>query len=172
MGTAYLAGFEKALADGVQVVLTMDADFSHDPSFIPSLIDGLEPGIDLVIGSRYVAGGGVRNWPLRRRLLSKGANLFAGAVLQLDSNDNTSGFRCYGRRLAEHMLNDPPKADGYSFLIEAVAVSQRKGFCIRERPITFIDRQLGTTKVSRQEILKALCTVLRLRFVKKKTLAG
>lgn len=167
LGTAYLAGFEWAIAEGMDLILTMDADFSHDPKFIPLLIDKVQSDADVVIGSRYVSGGKIRNWSFWRRFLSKGANLFACKILGLNSCDNTSGFRCYKRRVLKNILKNPPFSDGYSFLIEITTRCQREGYLVKEVPIIFVDREFGMTKISWWEIIKALYTVFRLRLTRK-----
>lgn len=163
LGTAYLAGFRHTISDGIDLTLTMDSDFSHDPKFIPSIVEAARAGADVVIGSRYVPGGAIKNWGLFRRFLSKGANLFAGKTLGIRSRDNTSGFRSYKREVLEGILKDPPFSEGYSFLIEVATRCQREGCSVKEVPITFVDREFGTTKISWREILKALYTVVRLR---------
>src|SRR5258708_7120940 len=165
LGTAYMAGFRHGLAGGYDRVLTMDADFSHHPRYLPEiLVRAAEPGAQLVIGSRYIAGGGVASWPLHRRLLSRGANLFARVLLQLGSNDCTGAYRSYSRRVVEHLVEAPVASHGYSSLIELLWICQRAGFRIAEVPITFKDRELGESKVSSAEIVRGLTTVLRLRF--------
>lgn len=164
LGTAYMAGFRHAISEGEELILTMDADLSHDPKYIPSLLNEAQSGTDLVIGSRHISGGEIKNWSLWRRFLSKGANIFASKILGLDSRDNTNGFRCYSRKVLERIIKDPPLSDGYSFLIEVATRCQREGYSVRELPIMFVDRQFGVTKVSWREIIKALYTVLRLRW--------
>lgn len=168
LGTAYGAGFRRALSLGADRILTMDADFSHDPSYIPALLEA-SGRYDLVIGSRYVPGGGVRNWPLHRKLLSGAANLVAHIVLGLTARDCTAGFRCYRRQVLETIDLDAIRASGYSYLIEMLYRCQRKGFAVGEVPIIFVDRELGQSKISRGEILKAGRTVARLsgeRFIR------
>lgn len=161
LGTAYTAGFRRALAMGADLILTMDADFSHDPSYLPVLL-GASQRYDLVIGSRYVPGGGVRLWGPDRKLLSWGANALAHLVLGLHARDCTAGFRCYRRAVLEAIDLDAIRANGYSYLIEMLYNCQELGFTVGEVPIIFIDRRLGQSKISRSEILKAARTVLRL----------
>ena len=161
LGTAYTAGFRRALALGAERVLTMDADFSHSPSYIPLLLEASRTH-GLVIGSRYVPGGGVRHWGLGRRLLSWGANAVARLLLGLRAHDCTAGYRCYRREVLLALDLDAIFADGYSYLIELLYRCQRKGFQIAEVPIIFTDRRRGASKISRQEIFKAGGTVLRL----------
>ena len=161
LGTAYVAGFKKALADGADRVLTMDADYSHHPRFIPSMIERSQAA-DLVIGSRYVRGGGAVDSPAMRRLLSYGANAFAKTLLGLKAMDCTAGFRCYRRVVLESIDLDAILSNGYSFLIEMLFNVQRRGFTVAEVPIQFMDRRLGASKISRNEITRAMYTVLRL----------
>jgi dolichol-phosphate mannosyltransferase len=161
LGTAYIAGFQQALSLDAERVLTMDADFSHHPRFIPSLVDRSD-GPQVVVGSRYVPGGGTRYCSLKRRLLSHGANGFARLMLGLEARDSTAGFRCYHREVLKDVGLDSIFSDGYSFLIEILYQCQRRGYHIAEVPIVFEDRRHGTSKISRQEVLKAVYTVLRL----------
>ncbi|MBX7236855.1 MAG: polyprenol monophosphomannose synthase [Caldilineales bacterium] len=161
LGTAYTAGFELALERGYERIVTMDADFSHNPRYVPSLID-LTRTCDLGIGSRYVPGGGVRLWGLHRRLLSRGANFFARAALGLQARDCTAGFRCYQAEVLRAVDPASIRADGYSYLVEMLWRVQRAGFRVGETPIVFTDRRRGASKISRQEIFKAGSTVLRL----------
>ena len=163
LGTAYLTGFRKALADGADAVLTMDADFSHQPAAIPSLVERLAEA-DLVIGSRYVPGGGAVDSPFARRLLSRGANLVAHALLGLRARDVTAGFRLYRRAVLESIPLDRIFSSGYSFLIEMLFLVQQRGWRIAEVPIQFHDREAGRSKVSRAEIGRAWYTVARLSY--------
>jgi dolichol-phosphate mannosyltransferase len=161
LGTAYTAGFRRALALGAERILTMDADFSHLPSYIPSLLAASQHH-GLSIGSRYVPGGGVRHWGVGRRLLSWGANTLARLVLGLKAHDCTAGYRCYRREVLASLDFDTIFADGYSYLIEILYRCQRRGFRVAEVPIVFTDRRRGASKISKQEIFKAGGTVLRL----------
>jgi dolichol-phosphate mannosyltransferase len=165
LGTAYLAGFRHALQGGYQRIVTMDADFSHDPVYLPDILQrASDPGVDVVVGSRYVRGGGVVGWGLYRRVLSFGANTFARTVLGLRTHDCTGAYRCYARPVIEGLSEDPVQSHGYSALIEIMWRCQRAGYRVEEVPITFADRELGQSKVSRAEILRGGTTVLRLRF--------
>ena len=165
LGTAYLAGFREAIAGGFDRVLTMDADFSHHPQHLPAILDrALRPGIDVVIGSRYVPGGGVVGWPIHRRVLSFGANTFARLLLGLKPHDCTGAYRCYSRQVVEALEQGSVVSHGYSSLLELVWRCQHAGFVIAEVPITFADREFGESKVSRSEIFRGVTTVLRLRF--------
>lgn len=163
LGTAYIAGFKHAMERGAALVLSMDADFSHSPRYIPSMVDKMGE-CDLVIGSRYVRGGGTRHCTLPRRILSWGANAFAKVTLGLRARDCTAGFRCYRREVLERVGLDQIFSEGYSFLIEMLFRTQRLGYRVGEVPIIFENRQRGASKISRKEILKAVYTVLRLRF--------
>ena len=162
LGTAYLAGFERALSQGADLVCTMDADFSHRPRYIPSMVDKIDQGYDLVIGSRYVRGGETVGCTVDRKLLSWGANTFARTMLGLQAHDTTAGFRCYRRQVLAGMALDEIRASGYSFLIEVLYRVQRHGWRVGEVPIVFENRRLGTSKISKDEVLKALGTVVRL----------
>lgn len=161
LGTAYAAGFRQAIAAGNDLILTMDADFSHDPMYLPAIL-AASKRYDLVIGSRYVPGGGVRNWPWHRQVLSWGANTLAHLMLGLYARDCTAGFRCYRRQVLEAVDPASIHANGYSYLIEMLYCCERSGFTVGEVPIIFTDRQLGQSKISQNEIFKAGRTVLRL----------
>jgi dolichol-phosphate mannosyltransferase len=161
LGTAYVAGFRFGRARGYDRLLTMDADFSHNPAHLPDLLARSREA-DLVIGSRYVPGGEVIDSPWYRRLLSRGANGFARLVLGLTLRDVTAGFRCYRPQVLEAIAPETIRAEGYAFLIEITYRAQRAGFRIAEVPIRFQDRRYGRSKISRREIWRALGTVLRL----------
>jgi dolichol-phosphate mannosyltransferase len=162
LGTAYVAGFRKALADGAERVLTMDADFSHHPRYIPALVS-LTEQYHLGIGSRYVTGGGVTaDWGIHRKFLSWGANHFARFMLGLRARDCTAGFRCYRREVLQSIDLDYIFSNGYSFLIELLYKCQQLGYTVGETPILFENRHQGSSKISRGEIFKAMYTVLRL----------
>lgn len=163
LGTAYLAGFRHGLDHGYDRVLTMDCDFSHDPRHLPDLLAGMDEH-DLMIGSRYVPGGGIANWPLHRRLLSAFANLYTRLLLRLRVKDCTSGYRCYARRVLEHVDPFSVRGSGYSFLEEMVWRVERAGFAIGETPILFVDRLRGQSKISRGEIGRAARHVLATAF--------
>ena len=168
LGTAYVAGFKRALAGGANLVCTMDADFSHNPRYIPDMVDKIGQGHDLVIGSRYVRGGGTSGCTFDRKLLSWGANAFARVVLGLPAHDATAGFRCYRRQVIESVDPEGIKASGYSFLIEMLYRIRRQGWQVGEVPIIFENRRLGTSKISKDEITKAIRTVLRLGWARLK----
>ena len=161
LGTAYIAGFNKALAEGADRLITMDADFSHNPSYIPELA-ALADFYHITIGSRYIPEGGVKNWELRRRFLSWGANAFARTVLRLKAKDCTAGFRCYHREVLLNIDLDRIFSNGYSFLVEMLFKCQRVGYTVGEIPIIFANRERGASKISHREIYKAMYTVARL----------
>lgn len=162
LGTAYIAGFKKALNElDATRIMTMDADFSHNPRFIPAMIE-LSQKKHVVIGSRYVPGGGSLNCTWKRVMLSKMANMSAKALLGLKAKDTTAGFRLYRREVLASIPLDRIFSSGYSFLMEMLFMCQRRGWQIGEVPIIFEDRRKGQTKISRQEIFKAQYTVIRL----------
>lgn len=162
LGTAYIAGFRRALEGDSALICTMDADFSHPPAAIPSLVEKATDGYDLVIGSRYVPGGRTIGCTWPRIALSWGANAFAHLLLGLRAHDTTAGFRCYRRAVLEAIPLEQIRSNGYSFLIEMLYYVQRQGWKVGEIPITFENRREGVSKVSRAEITRALSTVLRL----------
>jgi dolichol-phosphate mannosyltransferase len=165
LGTAYIAGFTRALAVGYDRILTMDADYSHHPRYIPSLVDASNR-YDMVIGSRYVKGGGTRNCGLWRRALSRGANALARTTLSLAATDCTAGFRCYRASVLGSISLDLIRSSGYSFLVEMAYLVQERGYTIGEVPILFDDRRHGTSKICKSEIARALQTVARLALVR------
>lgn len=160
LGTAYVAGFKRALAESYDAALTMDADFSHHPRYIPPMMERIQSS-DLVIGSRYVSGGEVR-YPWHRRFLSKTSNLVARAALGLSARDCTAGFRLYRAAVLQAMPLDNIFSNGYSFLTETLWHVQRGGFRIAETPIVFEDRIHGQSKISTREIHRGVLTVVRL----------
>lgn len=161
LGTAYVAGFVAASQTGVDGVVTMDADFSHNPKYIGAMLARLADA-DLVIGSRYVPGGAAMNSPFGRRLLSRSANLVSRTALGFVAHDVTAGFRVYRRSLLAALPIDRIFSSGYSFLIETLYLIERGGWRVAEVPIQFYDRTMGTSKVSRFEIARAMYTVMRL----------
>jgi dolichol-phosphate mannosyltransferase len=161
LGTAHIAGFRQALEQGAERIFSMDADFSHHPRHIPAMLSKSED-VGLVIGSRYVRGGGTRYCTWKRRALSLGANLFAKIMLGLPARDCTAGFRCYHREVLRSIDLDDIFSDGYSFLIEMLYRTKRQGWSVAEVPIVFEDRRHGVSKISRKEIFAAMYTVLRL----------
>jgi dolichol-phosphate mannosyltransferase len=171
IGTAHIAGFRVGLRDGFDAVVTMDADFSHRPEYLPAVIAALE-NFDLVIGSRYVDGGEIRNWGTGRRLLSKTANFLAKRVLGLPTHDNTGGFRGYRRSVLERVSLDSIRTGGYGFLEEILFLCVREAARVREIPIVFEDRRFGKSKISKAEIARAGLTLFRLRFAQGRATSG
>lgn len=161
LGSAYRAGFARVLADGYDVVVSMDADLSHDPSVIPEMLRLLHEGADAVIGSRYVTGGGTTDWPVRRQLLSKWGNAYTRRVLRLPTRDCTSGFRAYRATALAAIDPGTTSAEGYAFLTELVRRLARHGFRVVETPIIFRDRRLGTSKMSGRIIVESMLLVTR-----------
>jgi dolichol-phosphate mannosyltransferase len=165
LGPAYLAGFARALADGAELVLEMDCDFSHDPKDVPRLIAAAEEGADLVLGSRYVAGGSIPNWGLVRRSISLGGNVYAQVILQCRLRDLTGGFKCFRRRVLETVDLAAIDSKGYAFQIETTYRVVRAGFDVVEVPIAFVDREHGHSKMDGSIVVEAVWKVplLRLR---------
>jgi dolichol-phosphate mannosyltransferase len=165
LGSAYIAGFKWALANtDAQFVFEMDADFSHDPNALPEFIEAAVDR-DLVIGSRYLTGITVVNWPLSRLILSYGANVYTRIITGLPLKDSTGGFKCFRRETLEELPLDTIRSDGYSFQIEMNFFAWKKGFRIVEIPIIFTDRRVGISKMSRKIIWEAMFMVWRLRFM-------
>jgi len=163
LGPAYIAGFRHVLAHGAELVLQMDCDFSHDPDDVPRLIAAVEAGADVALGSRYVRGGGVRNWALHRRLLSRGASIYTRLLL-MPVHDASGGFKCFRREVLESIHLEKIDAAGMvSFQVEATYRALRKGFRVVEVPIVFTDRTAGQSKMSRAVALEAVWRVPRLR---------
>ena len=166
LGTAYIEGFKYALRNGVEAVIEMDADFSHDPKELPNFLARIDEGADLVVGSRYVNGVRVLNWSFKRLLLSKMATLYVDLVTGMGGDivtDATAGFKCYRRKVLESIDLDRIHSNGYAFQIEMKYRAYRKGFRLAEVPITFNDRHVGQSKMSRKIIVEALWVVWRLR---------
>jgi dolichol-phosphate mannosyltransferase len=172
LGKAYIDGFQRAMAAGAQVVIQMDADWSHDPKYLPQLVGALEgkgdpPGLSkpvVAIGSRYVKGGGVRGWGIIRKLISRGGSTFARTVLRLTPHDLTGGFKAFTRETLKRMPFDELHSGGYVFQIETTFLATRHGERVVEIPIVFVDRQFGASKMSRRIIVEALIVVLQLRW--------
>ena len=162
LGPAYLAGFRHALANGAELVLEMDCDFSHDPADVPRLITAADDA-DLVIGSRYVAGGSVGNWGTLRRFVSAGGSWYARRVLGVPIRDLTAGFKCYRRAVLERIELDTISAKGYAFQIETAYRTLQSGFRVEEIPITFVDREEGGSKMSKAIVLEAVWRVPLMR---------
>jgi dolichol-phosphate mannosyltransferase len=164
LGPAYIAGFRVALDAGADYVITMDCDFSHDPADVPQLIAGAERGADVVIGSRYVQGGGTRNWGIGRRIVSAGGSFYARTLLGLRIRDMTGGFRCFRRSVLETVGLDTIDTRGYAFQIELTYRATRQGFTVAEVPIVFTDRTAGQSKMTRAIFLEAVRKVPLLRY--------
>jgi len=162
LGTAYVAGFHYALQHGYDLIIEMDADFSHDPNELKNLIAGADR-FDLVIGSRYINGVNVINWPLSRLLLSMGASLYTRLITGLPLHDCTSGFKCFKRKVLEAIDLDNIQSDGYSFQIEMHFKAWKKGFKLGEIPIIFYDRTAGTSKMSKKIVREAIWVVWQLK---------
>lgn len=162
LGHAYLAGFARALAAGAEFVVEMDADFSHHPRYLGSLLEAAQEA-DLVLGSRYVDGGGVRDWGAMRRLVSRGGCLYARTILGVDVHDLTGGFKCIRREVLEAIDLRSVRAEGYVFQIEVTYRALLAGFRVREIPIVFSDRTAGTSKMSARIAAEAMLLVPRLR---------
>jgi len=162
LGTAYITGFKYALENNYDLVFTMDADFSHQPKYLINLLEKARE-CDLVIGSRYIKDGRIKNWPLHRLILSRGANIYVRMVTGLPVSDSTGGFNCYRKKVLKKIDLDKVISDGYAFQIEMKHKLWKKGFSIREVPITFIDRTRGTSKISKRIIFQALFLVWKLR---------
>lgn len=162
LGRAYLDGFRRALDAGYDLIIEMDADFSHPPTKLPEFLR-LAESYDLVLGSRWVDGGGVANWPLPRRLLSRGGSLYARWCLGVSIKDLTGGFKCFRREVLEALDLSEITTSGYAFQIEVTYRAIRKGFSVVETPITFVEREYGVSKMSRAIIWEAVRRVPRLR---------
>jgi dolichol-phosphate mannosyltransferase len=163
LGSAYIEGFQHVLKNmDADLIFSMDADFSHDPKYLPGFVDKIGQGFDLVVGSRYIKGGGM-SWELYRRILSRGANLFAKNMLGFRINDLTGAFRCYKREVLASIPLGTIKSDGFSFLEEILFLCKEKRFRMGEIPIFFLERQKGKSKLSRKEMVKFFLTIVRLK---------
>jgi dolichol-phosphate mannosyltransferase len=162
LGRAYLAGFGVALAEGADLILEMDSDFSHDPADVPRLL-AATGAADLVLGSRYVPGGGVEDWGIVRRILSRGGSAYARLLLGVPVRDLTGGFKCFHRRVLETIDLDGVHADGYGFQIELTYRAVQAGFTVAEVPITFRERRVGRSKMTARIALEAVWKVPALR---------
>jgi dolichol-phosphate mannosyltransferase len=164
LGPAYIAGFREALAGGAALILEMDSDFSHEPAYLPRLLEAIE-GADLVIGSRYVDGGGVGDWGAMRRGISRGGSAYARLLLGVPVADLTGGFKCFRREVLEAIDLDAVQAKGYAFQVELTYRAVQRGFRVVEVPIVFRDRRVGSSKMSRAIVAEAIWRVplLRLR---------
>ncbi len=164
LGTAYIHGFKWALSRGYQYIFEMDADFSHNPTDLNRLYDAAKAGNDLVIGSRYVKGGKLQNWPTSRKLISKGASIYTRLITWMPVNDPTAGFVCYTNKLLSAINFDAIKFSGYAFQIEMKFAAYKLGFKIKEIPITFIDRQFGASKMNKSIVKEGIFGVLQIQY--------
>lgn len=161
LGPAYAAGFDRALDEGAEVVVEMDADFSHNPSDIPRLLEAVDAGADLVIGSRYVAGGSTPDWPWHRRVLSRGGNWYVRTMLAIDLGDATAGFRAFRASALRQLPYRTARASGYGFQVEMAWRACRQGLDVREVPIVFRDRERGKSKMGASIVMEAMWLVTR-----------
>lgn len=156
LGPAYAAGFDRALADGADIVIEMDADFSHDPADLPRLVAAVAEGADVAIGSRYVPGGSTPDWPLVRQLISRGGNLYARTMLGIPIRDATSGFRAYTAAALSRLPYRSAEASGYGFQVEMAWRAHQEGLEVTEVPISFRDRTRGTSKMGFPIVVEAM----------------
>jgi dolichol-phosphate mannosyltransferase len=163
LGRAYIAGFRHAMAMGAERIFEMDADLSHDATYLPDFLRLIDRGADVVLGSRYVEGGGVANWGLSRKIISRGGCLYAQTILGLPYRDLTGGFKCFRRRVLETIDLDSIGTAGYGFQIELTYRAHQLGFKIVELPIFFVDRQVGESKMSNDIVVEAMKNVWKLR---------
>ncbi len=161
LGNAYRFAFARMIEQQFDVVVTMDSDFSHDPQVVPRLLAEIEGGADVAVGSRYVPGGGTKDWPLHRRLLSRWGNVYTGWILGVGVRDCTSGFRAYRTSSLAAIEPGTTRADGYAFLTELIVRSARRGARIVEVPIVFVDRRYGTSKMSSRIVVESMLLVTR-----------
>jgi dolichol-phosphate mannosyltransferase len=168
LGTAYVAGFRWGLERSYQRFIEMDADFSHDPSYLPSFVAELEAGADVVVGSRNVPGGAIRGWGPLRHLISKGGSLYSRLVLGVAIKDLTTGFKAYTRQALESIAIDEVASNGYAFQIETTFRALERGLRVVELPIVFVDRRAGKSKMSRHEIAEAILGVWAMRRARKR----
>jgi dolichol-phosphate mannosyltransferase len=166
LGPAYIAGFRRALAGGAGLILEMDADFSHEPAYLPRLLAAAERA-DVAIGSRYVPGGGVGDWGMLRRAISRGGSAYARLALGVAVHDLTGGFKCFRREVLESIDLDSVRSRGYAFQVELTYRAIRLGFSVAEVPIVFRDRRVGSSKMDRSIVLEAIWRVPLLRFAGK-----
>ena len=164
LGKAYFAGFRTALDMGAERIFEMDADLSHDASYLPHFLRCIDHGADVVLGSRYVRGGGVENWSLSRKVISRGGCLYAQTILGLPYHDLTGGYKCFRRRVLEAIDFDSIDARGFGFQIEMTYRAHKMGFRIEELPIIFVDRKVGESKMSGDIFFEAMTNVWKLRF--------
>lgn len=164
LGTAYIEGFKYALSKGADMLIEMDADFSHNPNKISSLVNGVKNGVDMCLGSRRIKSGKTIGWGFHRKIMSRGAQDFSRLILRLKTKDVTSGFRCYHKRVFNLINLDKIKSNGYSFQEEMVYLLEKNNFKIKEVPIIFVDRQRGYSKLGFYEIYKFFINIFKLKF--------
>jgi dolichol-phosphate mannosyltransferase len=162
LGKAYLAGFEWALGRGYDLILEMDADFSHDPKYLPGMLEAARSA-DLVLGSRNIPGGGTVNWGVGRKIISRGGSFYARTILGIPVRDLTGGFKCFHRKVLESIDLPTVECSGYAFQIELTFRALRRGFRVVEFPIVFVDRRVGQSKMSKRIVLEALGKVWSIR---------
>jgi dolichol-phosphate mannosyltransferase len=167
IGRAYIAGFKWGLEQGYDVIFEMDADFSHNPAHLSQFVREIEAGADLVLGSRNIKGGGTRNWSIIRQIISKGGSLYAQTILFSPYRDLTSGFKAFRREVLEALDLEKVHSNGYSFQIEVTHRAHQMGFKIKETPIIFHDRKVGTSKMTGKIVLEAMLVVWRIRLSKR-----
>lgn len=172
LGKAYFAGFRAALDMGAERVFEMDADLSHDATYLPHFLRLIDQGADVVLGSRYVKGGGVENWSLSRKVISRGGCLYAQTILGLPYHDLTGGYKCFRRRVLEAIDFNSIDARGFGFQIEMTFRAHKMGFRIVELPIIFVDRKVGESKMSGDIFFEAMTSVWKLRFGSVPTARG
>lgn len=167
LGKAYVAGFKWGLQRDYDLLFEMDADFSHNPSHLSQFVREIEQGADLVLGSRNIKGGGTRNWSLLRKVISKGGSLYAQVILFSPNRDLTSGFKAFRREVLESLDLENIRSNGYSFQIEVTHRARQMGFKVKETPIIFHDRKVGTSKMTGKIVLEAMLVVWKIRFSKR-----
>ena len=163
LGTAYVEGFRFALERGYDLVIEMDADMSHDPRYLPALVDAIGDGADVAVGSRNIPDGGVEGWGIGRQILSKGGSLYARSILGVPIRDLTTGFKAFSRRAIQTLGVDEIRSNGYSFQIETTYRALCRGLRVVEVPIVFVDRRVGHSKMSRRIFIEAVAMVWKLR---------
>jgi dolichol-phosphate mannosyltransferase len=163
LGSAYIAGFKLALQNNADLIFEMDADFSHNPKYIPEFINQINNGFDVVLGSRKIAGGKIIGWNWRRKMMSNGAMAFARFILNLKTQDVTTGYRCYAKKVLNKIELDKIKSNSYAFQEEMIYLCEKNNFKIKEIPIIFIDRKFGKSKLNYKDIIEFFKTIIRLK---------
>ncbi len=168
LGAAYIDGFNTLISRGYEVIIQMDADFSHQPHYLPEMIRKIDEGYNVVIGSRYVKGGGTRNWNIIRRIISRGGSFYASTILNLGVHDVTAGFKCWNAKILKKVISTPLVLSGFGFQIEMAFRTKVSGAKVFELPIVFPDREEGESKMSGKIFKEALFGVWKLRMIGKK----